>query len=65
MSRKTIYQCERCIQLFSGRVAFDYHMNAHRRTDPPKKKEIAPKRPRIWYNDTDGNPPDIDQGEPT
>lgn len=44
MGKKKIYKCERCIQLFSGKTAFDYHMNAHRRTDPVVKKVIAPKR---------------------
>jgi len=58
MGKKRIFQCDRCIQLFSGRAAFDYHMNAHRRTDPPVKKEVAPKR-AMSYTESDGNDPPI------
>lgn len=55
MGAKKLYTCERCVQHFRGRVAFDYHMNAHRRTDPPKKREPAPKPAPMWYDDSSGN----------
>ena len=57
MGRKRIFKCDRCLQLFSGRVAFDYHTNAHRRTDPPKRREVAPKPAKVWYDESSGNEP--------
>lgn len=56
MSRKAIYECERCLQFFSGKVAYDYHMNAHRRTDPPKKKDVAPRRARVYTGEINPYP---------
>lgn len=57
MGKKKIYQCAECIQLFSGRTTFDYHMNAHKRTALPKPREVAPKPRPTCYTDGDGEPP--------
>lgn len=57
MSRKRIYHCDRCIQNFTGRTVYDYHMSAHRRTDPPKSREVAPKPRPVWYDESSGNEP--------
>lgn len=48
MGKKKIYSCDECVQLFSGRVQYDYHMNAHKRTALPVKKELAPKPRRVY-----------------
>ena len=53
MGKKKIYSCGECVQLFSGRVQYDYHMNAHRRTALPVKKVVAPK-PATVYTDPTG-----------
>lgn len=64
-NRKKIYSCNRCVQLFSGRVDYDYHMNAHRRTDPPKVRELPARRPRVCYDASNGNEPVTLEGEAT
>lgn len=48
MSKKRIFECKACVQLFAGRVAYDYHMNVHKRTALPVKKVVAPKRARVY-----------------
>lgn len=56
MGKKKIFECGRCVQYFSGKVAYDYHMNAHRRTDPKIPKVVAPKGSRV-YTDSNGETP--------
>lgn len=48
MGAKKIYECRRCVQYFKGKVAYDYHMNAHRRTDPKPPKVVAPKPASVY-----------------
>lgn len=57
MGAKKIYECKPCVQYFKGKVAFDYHMNAHRRTALPKSRELPPKPARVCYDDPSGNEP--------
>jgi len=48
MGLKRIYKCERCEVFITGKEKFAYHMNAHRRTDPPKPKEMPlPPKPNV------------------
>lgn len=63
MSKLRIYECKPCVQLFRGRVAFDYHMNAHKRTSLPTPRVIAPKPRPVWYDDDGGEEPRHDEGE--
>lgn len=57
MGAKKLYECARCVQYFKGKVAFDYHMNAHRRTDPKPERVIAPKGPRVYTGEVGENAP--------
>lgn len=56
MGAKKIYECKPCVQYFKGRTLYDYHMNAHRRTEPKAPKVVAPKPARV-YDDPSGNEP--------
>lgn len=56
MGKKKIFECVECVQYFSGRVAYDYHRNAHRRTAPPTPKVVAPKR-ASGYTEPNGEEP--------
>ncbi len=62
MGAKKIYECGRCVQYFKGRTAFDYHMNAHKRTDPKPVRVVAPKPRPVWYDDGSGNEPAATEG---
>lgn len=62
MGKKKIYECRPCLQYFSGKVAYNYHVNAHRRTALPVKKSVAPKR-AMSYTERVGETPRNAEGE--
>lgn len=56
MGKKKIFECAECVQLFSGRTLYNYHMNAHKRTALPVPKVVAPKPAKVYHERTGEEP---------
>jgi hypothetical protein len=62
--RKKLFRCDECdpAVIFHGRTPYDYHMRTHKRLALPASRQVAPKRPPVWYDDS-GAESVTDEGE--